>query len=345
MSNSIVFARRNFSPTGGAELYLTHLAERLNKCGFSLELLCETWNEKAKGPFEKITAIASKSPRQFAEALQQWKRRHPQKFLFSLERVYEADLYRAGDGLHAAWLRRRVQYSPIVGRIHNWLKLKNWEMLGLEKRMIEGQGLRRVIVNSRMVRDEFLAAGYPIERMTLIYNGVDFKRFASGSRDMARERLGLSANQLVALFVGVGRERKGYYYAKEAVKQAGGYKFLAIEKPPPISMPDVYAAADVFIFPTLYDPCANATLEAWAAGLPVVTTKSNGASERMQHGREGFILERSDDINGMVTALDQLRDPAKRAIMGKAAQDLARQHDLTAHVEAVVQCIQAAKSC
>ena len=48
-------------------------------------------------------------------------------------------------------------------------------------------------------------------------------------------------------------------------------------------MPHVYAAADVFLLPTLYDPFANVTLEALAAGLPVITSAQNGASEIMDN--------------------------------------------------------------
>ena len=62
------------------------------------------------------------------------------------------------------------------------------------------------------------------------------------------------------------------------------------EKAPPRALPqlhfaaegtallDVYHAADAFILPTIYDPCANAALEAAACGLPVITTEANGAS-------------------------------------------------------------------
>lgn len=42
---------------------------------------------------------------------------------------------------------------------------------------------------------------------------------------------------------------------------------------------EVYHAADAFILPTIYDPCSNATLEAAACGLPVITTAGNGAAE------------------------------------------------------------------
>src|SRR5262249_2919000 len=49
-------------------------------------------------------------------------------------------------------------------------------------------------------------------------------------------------------------------------------------------------AADVLVLPTAYDPAANATIEALASGVPVVTSASNGASEILQPGRHGSVV-------------------------------------------------------
>jgi UDP-glucose:(heptosyl)LPS alpha-1,3-glucosyltransferase len=53
---------------------------------------------------------------------------------------------------------------------------------------------------------------------------------------------------------------------------------------------DLYAAADVFVLPTLYDPCANVCLEALAAGRPVITTRQNGAAELLREGINGSVV-------------------------------------------------------
>ena len=45
------------------------------------------------------------------------------------------------------------------------------------------------------------------------------------------------------------------------------------------------------MLPTIYDPFSNATLEAMASGLPVITTRNNGVAELIQDGEEGFVLE------------------------------------------------------
>ena len=52
-------------------------------------------------------------------------------------------------------------------------------------------------------------------------------------------------------------------------------------------MPALYAAVDVFVLPTIYDPFSNACLEALAAGLPVLTTTANGFAEILTPGVTG----------------------------------------------------------
>ena len=52
-----------------------------------------------------------------------------------------------------------------------------------------------------------------------------------------------------------------------------------------------YQAADLHLSPTRYDPFSNSCLEALACGCPVVTTPGNGASEVIEEGVSGFVLE------------------------------------------------------
>ena len=87
-----------------------------------------------------------------------------------------------------------------------------------------------------------------------------------------------------------------------------------------------YAAADVFVHPTWYDPCSLVTLEASAAGLPVITTHFNGASEMMRDGVEGFLLDRSGGRGGSGGRMRQLMDRISAPSMGDAGRAMALQH-------------------
>ncbi|MCL4190989.1 MAG: glycosyltransferase family 4 protein [Thermoguttaceae bacterium] len=88
-----------------------------------------------------------------------------------------------------------------------------------------------------------------------------------------------------------------------------------------------YAAADVYVQPTFYDPCSLVVLEALASGLPVVTSQFNGAAELLTEGVEGCILANPADVDELTTRLHAMLDATLRYRMGEAARGLALQHD------------------
>jgi UDP-glucose:(heptosyl)LPS alpha-1,3-glucosyltransferase len=199
--------------------------------------------------------------------------------------------------------------------------------------------VRHVVCNSHFVADQIVNRfDFPREKIDVIYNGVPYHQFSSGDRILGRQALGLDPDDYVILLVGAGRERKGHAIAREALRRFHRPKarLAIIDSPPPVAMPHVYAAADVFLLPTLYDPFANVTLEALAAGLPVITSAQNGASEIMRHEVNGFILPRADDVNLIFCWLDYLADPAHRALLREPARNLARQYDLGRNVDATL---------
>src|SRR5688572_27762736 len=82
---------------------------------------------------------------------------------------------------------------------------------------------------------------------------------------------------------------------------------------------DCYFAADFFVHPTFYDPCSHVVLEALACGLPVVTTRYNGAGELLRPPREGYVIDDPHDHEHLAWCLGRLLDPARRAACGLAA--------------------------
>jgi UDP-glucose:(heptosyl)LPS alpha-1,3-glucosyltransferase len=66
---------------------------------------------------------------------------------------------------------------------------------------------------------------------------------------------------------------------------------------------NAYAAADLFIFLPIYEPSANVVVEALAAGLPVITSAQNGASELIQEGINGSVLPDPSDIDAVVESI------------------------------------------
>jgi UDP-glucose:(heptosyl)LPS alpha-1,3-glucosyltransferase len=335
----IAFLRRRFSPTGGAERYLLRLASGLAALGHHLTLYCEEWTPR-ENPFHGLTKVASNDPVAYAKKIAALPLRDRHDIVFSLERVPGCDLYRAGDGVHADWLAYRQAFHPLMGPIRTQLRRKNRDLCALEASVFASGGARHVICNSRFVADQITQRfQYPPSRIDIIPNGVPYNQFSTGDRSLGRQALKLAPHDYVILLVGAGAERKGHAIARQAVRLMRkdiGAKLVIIDTPPPAAMPHIYAAADVFLLPTLYDPFANVTLEALAAGLPVITSAQNGGSEILTDQVNGFILPRADDEKLLVHLLEHLADPDFRAMFRKPAQDLALQYDLTRNLTATL---------
>ena len=104
-------------------------------------------------------------------------------------------------------------------------------------------------------------------------------------------------------------------------------------------MSRVYAAADIFILPTIYDPFSNACLEALACGLPVITTRSNGFSEIIENGVHGSIVDYAGDLAGLRDAIRFWSDPSRRAAARSANSQLSTQFDILRNIEGTLQIL------
>jgi UDP-glucose:(heptosyl)LPS alpha-1,3-glucosyltransferase len=95
----------------------------------------------------------------------------------------------------------------------------------------------------------------------------------------------------------------------------------------------VYAAADIFILPTIYDPFSNACLEALACGLPVITTRSNGFSEIIENGVHGSIVDHAGNLLALRDAIRLWSDPSRRAAARSTNTQLAAQFDISRNID------------
>src|SRR4051812_2411837 len=111
-SSSIGFLRRGYSASGGAEAYLKRLAEGLRTRGYRVVLLGNgEWPAEA-WPGGEVVVVSRSSLKNFAKQGPKYKKKRSVDLLFSLERVPGCDIFRAGDGLHVAWLRHRKKREP-----------------------------------------------------------------------------------------------------------------------------------------------------------------------------------------------------------------------------------------
>jgi UDP-glucose:(heptosyl)LPS alpha-1,3-glucosyltransferase len=354
---TIGFVRRGFSSGGGAESYLKRLGAGVANAGHRVALFTSADWVADGWDFGPIVRLSATSAVAFADALEKISPRQKCDVLLSLERIWRCDVYRAGDGVHRAWLERRHEMAGPLQKLSRLLNRKHSATLSLEESLFGKGGARHVIANSRMVKEEITRFyGFPSEKVDVVYNGVPLPSFQRDEQDRAktREALGLEEKQIAVLFAGSGWERKGLRFAIEAIERQGGEmrllvagrgdsrkfpssqaQFLGVVR----EMPSLYAATDIFLLPTIYDPFSNACLEALAAGRPVITTRANGFSEIIDNGRHGTIIDDPGNIDTIDEALRFWSDPSRR---GQAHLDnlaLAARFDISANVAQTLQIL------
>ena len=356
----LAFVRCGYSPTGGAEAYLKRLAHGVIEAGHEAQLIATNEWPEDQWPFSAITRLRAESAVGFADELEQIRPQLECDALLSFERVWSCDVYRAGDGVHRAWLARRRRFELPLKQFARALNRKHRDLLHLEESLFSNRKAGRVIVASQMVRNEIVDIyGYPADRIDLVHNGVplDKFRFDSELREKSREDMELKPDQIALLFAGSGWERKGLLFAVQAMAlcknrklrllvagrgNAALYKTrrLRFWREEPVrflgevaELGRVYMAADIFILPTIYDPFSNACLEALAFGLPVITTRSNGFSEIIEDSVHGSIIDRAGDLIGLRNAIRFWSDPLRRADARSANIRQASQFDISEKVE------------
>jgi UDP-glucose:(heptosyl)LPS alpha-1,3-glucosyltransferase len=349
---TIGFVRRGYSPSGGAESYLKRLAAGVVELGHEAHLFTTKEWPSTEWPFGEITQVKEASPIGFADELE---RRRPQlgcDILMSLERIWRCDVFRAGDGVHKAWLNRRKKLESPWRHFARRFNRKHNNILRLEKSLLDDRGADRVIANSQMVKSEIVDLyNYRRDKVDIVRNGIPLARFGvdPARRDRARADLRLESDDVVALFVGSGWQRKGLRYAIQATEACANPKLRLLvagrgDSLHPHSnrtrflgevadLSPIYAAADIFILPTIYDPFSNACLEALACGLPVITTRANGFCEIMEDRIHGSIVDLPENLTDLQNALEVWSDPIRRAAARPSILNRAAQFDISKNIQ------------
>jgi len=245
---------------------------------------------------------------------------------------------------------RTVERTSVAGAAYHGLLAR--QTLGQERRAYASPTLRAVIAVSRRTATE-LTTHYdvPPDRISVVHNGVDLDAFDAArypdARMALRDQLRLPPDALMALLVGT-YARKGLATAIAAVARASPSLHLAVAGAgseadarrwaaasgmdarlhllgPRADVAPLYAAADLLILPTRYEPFGMVIAEAMASGLPVVVSARAGAAEIIRDGESGRLVEEPDDTEGFARAVRAiLADPECAQAMGRAARAAAR---------------------
>src|SRR5947207_5867916 len=152
----IGFVRRGYSPSGGAEAYLKRLARGVAEAGHDAQLITTGEWPQNEWPFGAVRRLQSGSPIGFANGLEQIRPQLHCDVLMALERVWSCDVYRAGDGVHRAWLARRRRFELPLKQFARALNRKHRALLHLEESLFASRKAGRVIADSQMVKKEIV---------------------------------------------------------------------------------------------------------------------------------------------------------------------------------------------
>lgn len=349
----IAIVRKRYTFHGGAEGVSQSLLAELCRAGHEVHLFTMEWKENAGLPnlfFHKVPAIPWNSflrDLSFAVAASRMLMREQYDVIQSHDKTIYQDVYRAGDGCHIEWLRQRWRRTGLLGKLSIVFNPYHWLILVIERIIFKMHRYHKIIAISEMVKKNIIEHyGVSPDEISVIYNGVDLVRFSPENRKLyrtgIRKQYGISDNDFVLLFAGSGFERKGVKYLIHAVEsldfpvsvlivgKGSGSEFRDIVKNqkiifcgPQRDIERYYAASDIFVFPTLYEPFGNVHLEALASGLPVITTKNSGAAEIIEQGVNGFVVESPEDYRAIAEKIRILLDGNTRESMSRKSRLLA----------------------
>ena len=353
-----------FEPRGGVERVAWQVAHGLAEAGDEVHVVARKASASEAVQLHLVRVASTWQPWRvlaFSNGAARAAPRGAFDVVHSFSRTRHQDLFRAGGGSHADSMERH--YGGPAGRGFG-LAWRRWSprhrvLLAIE-RQVFADASQLIQCNSRMVQRELMRRyAIPDERFVLLYNGVDLERFHPSRRAtegaLLRTELG-AGNAPVWLFVGSGFRRKGLDTALRAFAAARGDAALWVAGGDDTNdwrsaaralgvaarvrwlgtrrdVAALCAAADALILPTRYDAFANVCLEAAAAGIPVVTSASNGAAEILTDG--GIVVRNAEDDAGFARALERLADPAERGARGIAARSVAEQYGWPQHINAL----------
>jgi UDP-glucose:(heptosyl)LPS alpha-1,3-glucosyltransferase len=316
---------------GGGEKFAVNLAKGLLEKGREIEVWAGSLESGLglDGCFKKISFVKKPSLLKvwsFCSGFHKLLRTESVDYTLGITQVYPVDIYRVGGGIYPHWLS--IQYpNPFYRFLHMLIRPVYLLNRMIEWKILTHDRLKKVVVNSKLEKTNLLRY-YPIpeDKIDVIYNGVDLELFHpkhKASRERVRRELGVDSEAFVIFFPSNNFKRKGLktlIHATAELNQksamiwvAGkgreapfhglakklkiGHQILFLKKRS--DMEKLYGAADVMVLPTQYDSFSNVVLEALASGLPVITTRNNGAAEAIQQGENGFVLEDYKDAAGL----------------------------------------------
>ena len=266
----------------------------------------------------------------------------------------------------AAWLRGLASFTRRFDPAY-------WSFTRFERQQfLGGAGTPPfLIANSEFVRRHFRRyLGVPAERVAVLHCAIDPDRFAAidrpARRAATRESWRVEPSDTVALFVAMNYRLKGlgpllHAVARLPVPTRSRFRLAVVGSPQTAPYQrlahrlgisnnvrllgfsadprNAYFAADLLVHPTFYDPCSLVVQEARACGLPVVTTRYNGAAELLDPPNDGLVVRDPNDADELSAALASFLDPVKRLACARAVLEVGSTLDVRGPLSATAPSV------
>ena len=354
---------------GGAEIYLSNLAGFLVANGHAVHALVRRDNADftmAGVTVEALPAHGSglRGEKNFVRAVRQ-RLRGDEPIVFSTVAMPGITHYQPHMGLQRRGFiaSRNSCHSALARFFHGFalpFNLKRRWLLKMQEQLLARDSVTRVMVFSELVRNQMLE-DYQISPANVVTAplGVDLERFHPEQNGRPHRN-----GKLQLLFTGHNFRLKGLHSLLTAMHRArqdgleaelhvvgrgqrapfekmasrlglsAHVRFLGLVDD--LNAAALYRSSDVLVHPTFTDHCSLVVLEALASGLPVITTRQNGAAEFIEQEKQGIIINHSRDIESLAGALVRLQDRQKLDAMRAAAVAVRPQLDFNRHARQVL---------
>jgi len=298
-------------------------------------------------------------PWRFAAACEQALKSNPVDVSMGFDKTWGQDILYPQGGLHSASRAHNLLKHPpgatrTAARLLRTFDSASYSFARLERKQYLTLPPPTILAISRMVRGHFQQyLGIPESAVRVLHCAIDPDRFAADDRPARRERerqsWGVTPDEIVGLFVAMNYRLKGLapllrslvhvrserpfriavvgnpmFARYESLARSLGVhdrvKFLGFRA----DTRNAYFASDFLVHPTFYDPCSLVALEGLACGLPVLTTRYNGASELIEPPQAGIVVQDPHNAEQLGDAITNMLDPARLSERKAAAQEAGR---------------------
>ena len=366
-----------YLPTkGGGEGYLANFADQLAERGHEVHIFASEWeNNNSRLYYHSIPVIRyPKFLKDVSFAINSWRRMsgHDFDIVQVVGRALGMNVFNPHCGVEKAWLKQDIlsvsyPFYRFLKHITRFFSLRQNFILWLDRKQYTDKGVSRIIAISDMIKNDIIKR-YNIDqqKIKVVYNGVDLQRFTPDNRNkyrkVVREKLSLgeefvilyisnnfrlkglltlikalgelkkSRNDFKALIIGRGRN-SSYRKIAKRLNCLENLMFLGHVK----DIETYYAASDIYVHPTFYDSCSLVVTESLASGLPVITTRYDGASGVIDNGIEGFVMENPMDYEALAEKINLFFDDEFREKASIAAREKAEKYPAEKNCEEIIE--------